>query len=115
MRKLTLLTLLLLVLPACDSAEADVDVIGGAYATTEDTPYGVYTVNIPAGTQSNPDATFTGTQTEDAGSYTYTGTYDHPSLKLDFGEGDVVNCTVADDHDSLDCTIVGERYTLNRQ
>ena len=116
MRKPTLLLALAavsLTLPACDAFGGDADVIGGTYSTsTED--FGVYSVIIPEGTESDADATFSSTQTENAGTYTFTGTYDHPSLRLDFGDEDVVPCTVSSDYDSLQCTIQGSSYTLTR-
>ena len=113
------LLLVLLALPACDTTEDDVRTIGGTFAV-DDTPFGRYSVTIPVGTESDPDTTFTGTQTEDAGTFTYTGTYDHPSLRLDFGidadgQPDVVPCTVAEDTGSMECTVRGTRYTLTRQ
>ena len=92
----------------------DVRIIGGTYAATYE---GGNYVNIfiPAGTQSDPSATFSGTETE-AGlpDETFIGTYNHPNLKMNFSGVDIP-CIVADDAESMVCDFFTGTETLTRQ
>lgn len=95
--------------------DEDVRTIGGSYADTWEDGY-VITFDIPEGTQSDSNATFSGTLKETGvPDETYTGTYDHPSLKLEFDNGFDFPCTVADDVDAIDCDTFFGLLTFTRQ
>ncbi|MGD1858766.1 MAG: hypothetical protein ACFB0E_02210 [Leptolyngbyaceae cyanobacterium] len=82
----------------------DVRTIGGSYTATWEGYDEVVTFVIPEGTQSDPNATFSGTWKETGSpDRTFTGTYDHPSFEITASNGLVFPCTVADDAESMDC------------
>ncbi len=123
LRALAALFAVVLLLPACDSAEAFE--IGGTYSGTivaTDTPGfdASVTVVIPE-TETGASFSFSITGAQEGATVTSMGrgTYDHPSISLvvedGIGQDDVATGTVSDDGDTITLDAGDGPFTLRRQ
>ena len=110
--RISILLLALLTLPACSLFGGGGEILGGTYEGTSNRGSAVSIV-VPAGTE-NGDEDISVTLRADGTSFTGTGTYDDPTLRMSFGSAGVVTCTVADGGDTLECRFPNGSATLTR-
>ncbi|GAB5536455.1 MAG: hypothetical protein Rubg2KO_27040 [Rubricoccaceae bacterium] len=112
MRIHLLLLASLLALPACSLFGGGGEILGGTYEGTS-TRSAPVSIVVPAGTETG-DEDISVTLLADGTSFSGTGTYDDPTLRMSFGSAGTVTCTVADGGDTLECRFPNGSATLTR-
>lgn len=110
--RIHILLILLLTLPACSLFGGGGEILGGTYEGTSNRSTPVSIV-VPPETE-NGDEDISVTLRADGTSFTGTGTYDHPTLRMSFGSAGTVTCTVEGGGDTLECRFPNGSATLMR-